>query len=103
MNIFDIEKSRLELKKILKENKSSRAKALFISFFFKEVLNTRTKKDEFTVIPSYESLEERLKAQIITSWELAKSKCARFIKKFYKAYEIIIRFDKKYGYYIGES
>jgi len=65
--------------------------------------NSKSSKDKFSIIPSYEAIEKRLYKQILTSWEVAREKCSQDLKKLHPAHDVIIKFSEKYANYIGES
>jgi len=62
-------------------------------------------KDEnkFLLIPSEVKIESRLQKQIETSWEQAVEIVKRYAKKIALHHEVIIRFDKRVGFYRGNS
>ncbi|MCX6151391.1 MAG: hypothetical protein NTX22_12745 [Ignavibacteriales bacterium] len=64
---------------------------------------TRASKDQFIIIPSEIEIEERLQKQIENSWQSATNYVKRLIRKIGKYHKVIIQFDERVGYYIGES
>jgi len=59
--------------------------------------------NKFIVIPSEPVLEERIGQQIEDSWSVAINEVKKHIRKIGKYHEAIISFDKKEGYYEGNS
>jgi hypothetical protein len=59
--------------------------------------------DKFIIIPSEAEIEERIKSQIENSWIVAINYVKKLVRKTYKNHKVIIQFDKRIGYYIGES
>lgn len=65
--------------------------------------NINSTKDNFYIIPTIEKIEKRLNDQIRNSWNVARRYVlAKFIK-ISEYHDIVIKFDKKYGEYIGNS
>ena len=60
-------------------------------------------ENKFIVIPSEPVLEERIKKQIEDSWLVACKEAKNHVRKTGKYHEVIISFDKKEGYYEGNS
>jgi len=62
-------------------------------------------KDEnkFLLIPSEVKIESRLQKQIETSWQQALKVIKPYSKKIASHHEVIIRFDKRVGFYRGNS
>ncbi len=58
---------------------------------------------DFIIIPSSQSIEERLKKQVEDSWELAKNYCSQFVNIGSDEHHIIIQFDRRVGEYTGNS
>ena len=60
-------------------------------------------KDKFIIVPSEKEIEKRILDQCKDSWLLALKLSKKYVKKPYKNHEVIISFDKKHGYYEGNS
>ncbi len=62
-------------------------------------------KDEnkFIIIPSEVKIEPRLKEQVEISWQKAAEIVKRYTKRISPYHEVIIRFDKRVGFYRGNS
>lgn len=60
-------------------------------------------ENKFLLIPSEVKIESRLKEQIETSWQKAVEVVKRYAKKITSHHEVIIRFDKRVGFYRGNS
>ncbi len=64
----------------------------------------RTKEEQkFILVPSGEELEERLHRQLEDSWQIAVNKSQCYLRKKIENYEVIIEFDKKFGFIEGNS
>lgn len=59
--------------------------------------------NKFILIPSEVKIESRLQKQIETSWQKAVEIVKRYAKKIASHHEVIIRFDKRVGFYRGNS
>ncbi len=59
--------------------------------------------DEFVLVPTHLSIDERLEKQINNSWQIACKSSRRYIKKIKERHEVIIKFQKRFGYYEGNS
>jgi len=64
---------------------------------------TKSTRDQFIIIPSEVEIEERLKNQIENSWLSATNFVKRLVRRIGKHHKVIIQFDERVGYYIGES
>ncbi|MCH7771676.1 MAG: hypothetical protein IIA49_11790 [Bacteroidetes bacterium] len=62
-------------------------------------------KDEnkFLLIPSEIKIESQLKNQIETSWQQAVRVAKKYARRIAEHHEVIIRFDKRVGFYRGNS
>ena len=60
-------------------------------------------KDKFIVVPGESERDKQLQQQIITSWQIAKAYCKKYVKKLHEYHEVIISFDQHLGLYRGES
>ncbi len=64
------------------------------------------KSDELTkfiIVPSETEIEQRIYEQCKASWDVAIEQSKKYIKNLHKNHEVIISFDKKAGFYIGNS
>lgn len=59
--------------------------------------------DKFIVVPSEKEIEKKILEQCKKSWSVALELSKKFIKKTSKHHEVIISFDKKEGFYEGNS
>ncbi len=57
----------------------------------------------FILVPSEKEIEERLEKQIKDAWKIAVDKAQDFIKKIKPNHEVVIQFDKRLGFYKGNS
>lgn len=60
-------------------------------------------KDAFIFIPSEKQIEEKLSEQCQKSWKLAITTIKKYVHRPFKYHEVIISFDKKIGFYEGDS
>ena len=60
-------------------------------------------KNSFNIIPSERELEQRIKHQVETSWNLAVAYAANHIRKLSPYHDVIISFDNKSGIVEGNS
>ena len=60
-------------------------------------------KNSFNIIPSERELEQRIKHQVETSWNLAVAYAAKHIRKLSPYHDVIISFDNKSGIVEGNS
>ncbi len=61
-------------------------------------------KGKFVIVPSGKELEQRLIGQVKNSWNIALIESNRYLKrKKFDEVDVIISFDKRYGYYTGDS
>ncbi len=61
-------------------------------------------KGKFVIVPSGKELEQRLIEQVKTSWNVALNEAKKYLKKrSIDELDVIINFDKRYGYYTGDS
>ncbi|MFZ1288857.1 MAG: hypothetical protein WAR79_02110 [Melioribacteraceae bacterium] len=114
-----IEKEISKLKNILDgkdQNVSSERKATFPLIYknnsngFYGIIESATinikkssSENKFIIIPSEKNIEENILTQCKNSWELALNLSKRFVKKLNDFHEVIISFDKKEGFYEGNS
>lgn len=61
------------------------------------------RENKFIVVPSAMEIEERISNQINISWNLALKFIKKYLRKVNPYHEVIIQFDKRFGFYIGES
>ncbi|MFA6978192.1 MAG: hypothetical protein WC209_02625 [Ignavibacteriaceae bacterium] len=61
------------------------------------------KQQTFHLIPSEKEIEARIKTQIETSWNVAVAYARKYIKHISPTHEVIVSFDKRVGFYIGDS
>ncbi len=66
-------------------------------------INKSTDNNKFIIIPSERELETRIIDQIHTSWQLALELSKKYLRKPNKYHEVIINFDKRLGFYEGNS
>jgi hypothetical protein len=66
-------------------------------------INKASDKDSFLFIPSEKQIEEKLAGQCKKSWKLAITTIRKYVRRPFKYHEVIISFDKKIGFYEGES
>lgn len=66
-------------------------------------INKATEDDKFIIVPSEKEIEKRIVEQCRISWYLALSLSKKYVKKTFKHHEVIISFDKKIGFYEGNS
>jgi len=66
-------------------------------------INKAIDGDKFIIVPSEKEIEKRISEQCTQSWQLALSLLQKYVKKPYKYHELIISFDKKEGFYEGNS
>ncbi|MDT3697615.1 MAG: hypothetical protein ROY99_14620 [Ignavibacterium sp.] len=66
-------------------------------------INKSTDADKLIIVPSETDLEKRIETQVNTSWKLALDLSKKYLKKLYKHHEVIISFDKRLGFYEGNS
>ncbi|GMU95104.1 hypothetical protein [Ignavibacterium album] len=59
--------------------------------------------DKFIIVPSETEIEKRIAEQCTQSWLLALTLLKRYVKAPYKFHEVIICFDRKMGFYEGNS
>ena len=66
-------------------------------------INKAANSDKFIIVPSEKEIEKRISEQCKKSWLLAVDILKKYIKKPYQYHEVIISFDKKVGFYEGNS
>ncbi|MBK8946423.1 MAG: hypothetical protein IPM32_14300 [Ignavibacteriae bacterium] len=66
-------------------------------------INKSSSSNKFIIVPSEKKIEENIFSQCKNSWELAVSISKRFVKKTNEFHEVILSFDKKEGFYEGNS
>jgi len=66
-------------------------------------INKSDSEDKFIIIPSEKEIEHRISEQIKISWKLALIISEKYIRKHNHYHEVIISFDKKAGFYVGNS
>jgi len=64
---------------------------------------TKGKEEKFHLIPSEKEIEARIKTQIETSWNVAVAYARKNIKHISPHHEVIVSFDKRVGFYVGDS
>lgn len=62
-----------------------------------------SERDEFVIVPSEKSIEERLEKQIRDSWVLAKSYSKDYVKIPKANHKVVIQFNNRFGFYTGNS
>lgn len=60
-------------------------------------------ENNFIIIPSEKEIEKRILEQSKTSWEVALRLLKNYVRRSYNYHEIIISFDRRDGFYEGES
>jgi len=58
---------------------------------------------KFIIVPSGKELEKRLINQVKTSWKVALNNSSNYIKKKNDNLDVVVSFDKRFGYYTGDS
>ena len=61
------------------------------------------KQQTFHLIPSEKEIETRIKTQIESSWNVAVAYARKYIMHISPTHEVIVSFDKRVGFYIGDS
>ncbi|MBI9070076.1 MAG: hypothetical protein JEY94_00665 [Melioribacteraceae bacterium] len=64
--------------------------------------NINKSKDDFFIVPSSREIDKYLKKQIDNSWNFALGYILKYIKP-HLAHQVVIRFEKSYGNYSGDS
>jgi len=60
-------------------------------------------ENKFLIVPSETRIEQQLKEQINVSWQQAIIAVKRYVKKIAAYHEVVIHFDKRVGFYRGNS
>lgn len=60
-------------------------------------------ENNFIIIPSEKEIEKRILEQCKTSWEVALRLLKNYVRRSYNYHEIIISFDRRDGFYEGDS
>ncbi len=66
-------------------------------------INKAVTSDKFIIVPSEKEIEKKILEQCQKSWLLALGLSKKYVKKPFKHHEVIISFDKKQGFYEGNS
>lgn len=66
-------------------------------------INKTDGEDKFIIIPSEKEIEQRIAEQIKISWQLALRISNKYVRKRNQYHEVIISFDTKAGFYVGNS
>lgn len=66
-------------------------------------LNRSSGENKFIIIPSEREIDKRIIEQCRISWDLAVEILKRYVRRPFKYHEVIISFEKKEGYYEGDS
>ena len=66
-------------------------------------INKAVDVDKFIIVPSEKEIEKKILEQCKKSWKLALNLSKEYVKKPNKYHEVIINFDKKQGFYEGNS
>jgi hypothetical protein len=66
-------------------------------------LNKAIDNDKFIIVPSEKEIERKILDQCKISWKVALDLSKEYVKKPYAHHEVIISFDKKDGFYEGNS
>jgi len=64
---------------------------------------TKGKQQIFHIIPSEKEIETRINTQVETSWNVAVAYARKYIKHISPHHEVIVSFDKRVGFYVGDS
>lgn len=78
----------------------------FIHGFIESItvkISASLNNNNFIIVPSEYEIDERLYIQCEKSWNIAVKITKKYVKKFNKYHEIIIIFNKKIGFYEGDS
>jgi len=59
--------------------------------------------NRFIIVPSEKDIEKKIEVQVKTSWQLALALSKKYLKKTFRFHEVIISFDKRVGFYEGNS
>ncbi|MFZ1280561.1 MAG: hypothetical protein WAR59_06985 [Ignavibacteriaceae bacterium] len=62
-----------------------------------------TENNKFIIVPSEKDLEKKIAEQVNISWQLALALSKKYLKKTFQIHEVIISFDKRIGFYEGNS
>lgn len=66
-------------------------------------INKASDGNKFIIVPSETELEKRIEEQVQTSWKIALELSKKYLKRLNKYHEVIISFDKRFGFYEGNS
>ena len=66
-------------------------------------INKSTNDNKIIIVPSEKEIEDRISRQCKDSWIVAFELAKKYIKKLYQYHELIISFDKRIGFYEGNS
>ena len=66
-------------------------------------INKRSDADKILIIPSEKEIEDKISEQCKNSWSVALGLSKNYIKYQNKFHEVIISFDKRVGFYEGNS
>jgi len=66
-------------------------------------INKAVDNDKFIIVPSEKDIEKKIEVQVKTSWQLALALSKKYLKKTFRFHEVIISFDKRVGFYEGNS
>ncbi len=67
------------------------------------IINKASDSDKFIIVPSEKEIEKKISEQCNKSWLLAVNILKKYVKKPYKYHKVIISFDKREGFYAGNS
>lgn len=59
--------------------------------------------NKFIIVPSEKEIEQKISDQCTISWKLALKLSRKYIKKPFQYHEVVISFDKRFGFYEGNS
>lgn len=66
-------------------------------------ISKSSEANKFIIIPSEKEIESRITNQIQNSWIIALRLLKKYVRKPFKYHEVIISFNKKFGFYEGNS
>lgn len=64
---------------------------------------SKSSAEKIIIVPSEIEIEKKLSEQCSKSWYLALELLKQYVRKLYKYHEVIINFDKREGFYEGNS